>query len=188
VLFEVDNEGVPHALDVPAGALSFPVNAHLERQRAFSHDGNWFVFTTDTTTYVTRLQGGDPLIDAIPPTVSDPSPHSALVFSPDDAYFLEHRGARLALNRLNPPEYLLVSQSLPNTTKCSEDFIDPDAVGWCGAPRETAQLVWSTSSRLFGYQLATGALEVFDLHTSDPVPMSGSCGSGCVGTHYAFQP
>lgn len=201
-LFDVDtttHELVPLE-EAVRGNYEYPLGAHVQRRRLFSRSGGRFLFTTDDRVYAATLDEGTPRIeleiDATVPLPPNDNSFSALSFSPNEHFFLVHRGARLRVVELESEANRVdetLADDLPISERCEEDFRNVGS-GYCGSEGPLKSYEWSSDSNWVVFQSDSGSLQVFDLRfwelrEFDTIPVMESCAGDCPGRGaFAFQP
>jgi len=135
------------------------------RRRAFSPDGNWFVFASAEEVYIATLAAGSPLLlSERGAAMLGDTDHVDFAFSPDEHCLLEHRGYVLKVHRLDylNPYVLSVDTRLAEPAVCTSVFLDNPST-WCGTVNGSVDLAWSPDSRWASYLTADRNLQILDL-------------------------
>ena len=161
--------------------------------RIFSPSGDRFAFTTANAVYSVDVRGADSGVEFSYDFVTELGTNGAvLAFSPDERLLLEHRGTRLSWFDLEDSRERdpTLATELSEPLTCTDDSRAP-AGAYCGEERSSASFAWGSDSRLVGYSLADGHLEVIDLPLRDfidPVVITDCAAPCAAGSQFAFQP
>lgn len=178
------------------GEYSYNELLSAQRSRAFSPDGKWFVFATDSRIYEVDTTSERPLARGGEPV--EPSyPFPEFAFSPDGTKYLRHEDTSLFVHGLEPEHFVtLLPRRLEASRICSES-VGTAAAAWCGASTTRGQDVsWEPDSRYAIYESQSGELIAQSL-TSSPSSralfgfeertITRECAPRCIRS-FEFQP
>lgn len=177
---------------MPDGECKYSQEEGVSRRRAFSAQGQWFVFTTAKATCVTNVaDGGVPKVVPLSIKLAESDANAvAFSFSPDESWLLEQHGESLSLHNLNYTDDFIaqLSTRVKPPGACEQTFLgEPD--NWCGNEGNSMELPWSPDSRwvvwlAWEYSLRKDdrSLYILDLGGNEarfPLKVSTSAESNC---------
>jgi WD40 repeat protein len=161
-------------------------------RRAFSPQGDFLVFTSDTTAYVANVTGWYVQTQFLAPPYAIPGSASELSFSPDQTLVLWQLGGLLGVASLQtsgPSHWYGDDSPLQSPTQCAEEY-SADPAHWCGSSSPPPALTWAPDSRFAAALTAANTLRVYDFSQftiGTELVWTEACETGC-SSNFAFQP
>jgi WD40 repeat protein len=186
----------PSTIERVQGEYTYNELLSAQRARAFSADGKWFVFATDSRLYEVDTSS-ERLLARSGELVDSNHPFPEFAFSPDGTKYLRHEATSLFLHSLEPDYFgTLLPRNVEASRPCSES-VGPAADAWCGTSTMRGPHVsWEPDSRYAIYESQSGALIALSLTPSPSIPggfgvedraITRECAPKCIRS-FEFQP